>query len=65
MDAKMLKKGGRYNWLNQSERLTYLGSARYPGDRRTWHMFALVDKPDAIWCEVLDSDLSSFEETKD
>ena len=64
MDREALKKGGRYNWTGQSERLIYMGTKHYPGDRRTWHQFALVDKPDDCWCEVLDSDLSGFEETK-
>ena len=61
---EVLKKGGRYNWKGQPERLIYMGTKHYPGDRRTWHQFALVDKPDDCWCEVLDSDLSGFEETK-
>lgn len=58
-----LKKDGRYNRKNQQERLIYMGTKRYPGDLRTWHQFALVDKPDTCWCEVLDSDLPCFEET--
>ena len=64
MDREALKKGGRYNWIDQPERLTYMGTKHYNGDRRTWHQFALVDKPYDCWCEVLDSDLSGFEETK-
>ena len=63
MDRAVLKQGGRYNWKGQPERLIYIGTKHYPGDRRTWHQFALVDKPDTCWSEVLDSDLSSFEET--
>ena len=59
------KIGERYNWKGQPERLIYIGSFRYPGDRRTWHQFALVEKPDSVWCEVLDSELSGFEETKE
>ena len=58
-----LKVGGRYNFRDQSERLVYLGTASYPRDCRTWYQFALVDKPDKVWAEVLASDLSSFEET--
>ena len=59
------KIGGRYNWKGQSERLTYMGTKHYHGDRRTWHQFALVAKPEAVWCEVLESELSLFEETED
>jgi hypothetical protein len=29
-----------------------------------WHQFEKVDKPGTIWCEVLDADLSNFEETE-
>ena len=60
-----MKFGGRYNWIGQPERLVYIGTKHYSGDRRTWRQFAKVDRPDVVWCEVLDSDLSSFEETKD
>jgi hypothetical protein len=63
MTLNELQVGGRYHWRGQPERLIYLGTARYPGDHRTWHQFALVEKPDDCWCEVLDSDLSGFEET--
>lgn len=63
MSAPQMTVGGRYNWRNQPERLVYLGAAHYPGDRRHWHQFALVEKPGKCWCEVLDSDLSSFEES--
>ena len=55
--------GGRYNWKHQPERLAYMGLRRYPGDRRTWHQFEKVDAPGVVWCEVLDDDLSMFEET--
>lgn len=64
MSPDQLKIGGRYNWLGQPERLTYLGIQRYPGDGRAWHQFAKVDEPEAVWCEVLASDLLRFEETK-
>jgi hypothetical protein len=57
------KRGGRYNWRGQPERLTYIGTKHYPGDRRTWYQFELVDKPGKVWCEVLESDLECFEET--
>jgi len=55
--------GGKYNWRGQNERLAYMGVARYPGDRRAWHQFEKVDEPGAVWCEVLDGDLASFEAT--
>jgi hypothetical protein len=41
-----------------------MGSRRYRGDGREWHQFEKVDKPGAVWCEVLDSDLELFEETE-
>jgi hypothetical protein len=63
MNPNELRKGGRYNWRNQPERLIYMGTAQYPGDRRTWHQFAKVESPDVVWSEVLESDLQSFEET--
>ena len=53
--------GGRYNWRNQPERLIYLGN-NWSGNG-FWHQFALVEEPENVWCEVLDSDLESFEET--
>ena len=58
-----LKRGGKYNWKNQPERLIYLGFNHYLGDRRSWHQFAKVEQPDVVWCEVLESELHFFEET--
>lgn len=55
-----LVRGGRYNWKNQPERLIYMGKELSNG---WWHQFALVDEPGVVWCEVRESDLSSFEET--
>jgi len=64
MDRAALKKGGRYNWIGQPDRLIYMGTKHYPGDRRTWFQFSLVGKdPEVCWCEVLESDLSGFKET--
>ncbi len=60
-----MKINGRYNWKNQPERLIYLGAKHYHDDLRKWHQFAKVEKPDVVWCEVLDADLSNFEETKE
>jgi len=56
------KMGERYNWKGQSERLIYLGH-HFSGNGY-WHQFALVSKPDKVWCEVLTSDLRMLEETK-
>lgn len=61
LTAKDLIICGRYNWKGQPERLSYIGPQRYNGDSRTWHQFALVDVPGVCWCEVLESDLKSFE----
>lgn len=63
MKPEDLKIGGRYNWRHQPERLTYMGAKLYPGDRRRWHQFALIEKPGECWSEVLDGDLPSFEES--
>ena len=57
-------KGGRYNWIDQPERLVYMGATRYPGDPRIWHQFAKVATPNVCWSEVLTADLASFEETE-
>jgi len=54
-----VKIGGKYNWVNQPERLIYIGQ-EYP-----WHQFEKVDEPGKVWCEVLDSDMRMLEETKD
>ena len=56
-----LKKGGKYNWRDQPERLVYLGN-NWSGNGN-WHQFALVSSPKDIWCECLDSDLRMIEET--
>lgn len=55
--------GGRYNWKCQPERLVYLGK-NWSGNGY-WHQFAKVDTPTEVWCEVLDYQLESFEETTD
>ena len=55
------KKGGRYNWVNQKERLIYLGH-NWSGNGY-WHQFALVEEPNKVWCEVQDEQLNSFEAT--
>ena len=52
-----MKRGGRYNWIGQPERLVYL--RRFNG----WHQFEKIDEPGEVWCEVPDSDLYMFEET--
>jgi hypothetical protein len=57
-------KGHRYNWIGQSERLEFAGTTRYGNDPRVWYQFEKIDQPGEVWCEVLASDLSSFEETK-
>lgn len=57
------KKGGKYNWKGQPERLIYLGTARYPRDKYPWYQFAKVTEPCSVWCEVLEYDLQHFEET--
>jgi hypothetical protein len=50
--------GGKYNWKGQPERLEYLGKAG------VWYQFAKTSNLRKVWCEVLEEDLKSFEETK-
>lgn len=57
-----LIKGEKYNWINQKERLIYLGY-NFSGNGH-WYQFALVESPNDVWCECLASDLISIEETK-
>ena len=54
--------GKKYNFKNQPERLVYLGK-NWSGNGY-WHQFALVESPDKVWNESLDSDLKLIEETK-
>lgn len=51
--------GGKYNWINQPQRLVYLGK------KGSWHQFALISNPTRVWCEVLTSDLFMLEETEE
>ena len=51
-------KGNKYKWKGQSDQLVYLG---YNHDGGWWHQFALVSKPDVIWCEVTGKDLELLE----
>lgn len=53
-----MQVGGKYNWINQPERLVYLGK------KGSWHQFALASNPRKVWCEVLEEDLRCLEETK-
>jgi len=61
MEKLILKKGEKYNWMNQKERLIYLG-LNFSGNG-FWHQFALVDSPTDIWCECQPSDLLNIEPT--
>ncbi len=56
-----MKKGGRYNWKGQPERLVYVGRNR--NGHGLWHQFEKVGEPGVVWCEVLDADLVMLEET--
>jgi len=62
MTPQTMKKGGRYNWKSQPERLIYLG--RNWSGNGYWHQFERVGEPGVVWCEVLDSDLPMIEETQ-
>jgi hypothetical protein len=54
--------GNKYKWKCGPEILTYLGY-NWSGNGY-WHQFALVEKPDEVWCEVLGCDLHMLEEVK-
>ncbi len=56
-----LIRGNRYNWVNQPERLIYLGFN--PSGNGYWYQFALIDSPTVVWCECLDSDLKNIVKT--
>lgn len=58
MNREDMRIGARYNWRNQPERLIYLGK------KGCWHQFELVTWPGNVWCEILDYDLKSIEETQ-
>jgi hypothetical protein len=59
LTSKTMKRGGRYNWKGQPERLVYLGKKGF------WHQFRKIGDPRPVWCEVLDENLHMLEETKD
>ena len=62
LQASTMKRGGRYNWKNQPERLIYLG--RNWSGNGYWHQFKKIGDPREVWCEVLDEDLHMLEETE-
>ena len=59
----MIRKGGKYNWKGQAERLVYLGLCEPRNGR--WHQFAKVESPGLVWCEVLAKDLHLLELTEE
>ena len=56
--------GNRYNFVNQKERLIYMGY-EYAGG--CWHQFAKVSEPEVVWCEVSEQQTTEkyLEETKE
>lgn len=56
-----MKRGGRYNWKGQPDRLVYLG--RNWSGNGYWHQFRKIGDPRPVWCEVVDADLHLMEET--
>jgi len=57
-----LKLGEKYNWINQKERLVYIGK-NYSGNGY-WHQFEKIDEPGIVWCEIKAADLHMIENTK-
>lgn len=51
--------GDTYRWVNQSDRLTYVGK------EGPWYQFKKKASiyPDIVWCEILEMDLHMIEET--
>ena len=58
-----LKRGRKYNFKGQPERLVYLGH-NFSGNGY-WHQFAKVETPSKVWAEVLTSHLHCIEESKE
>ena len=50
--------GNKYNFINQKERLVYLGRSM------GWHQFAKVENPQDVCIELTDCDLHLIEETE-
>ena len=57
-----MKIGEKYNWIDQPERLVYIGK-NWSGNGY-WHQFEKIGEPGVVWCEVLDDQLCSFEVSK-
>lgn len=55
-----MKLGARYNWINQPDRLVYIGVSK----NGYWHCFRKIGDERPVWCEVLDADLCMIEETQ-
>ena len=53
---------GKYNWINQPERLVYIGRYLHPDG--FWYQFEKIGEPGVVWCEVRAEDLKMIEETK-
>lgn len=58
MKAADLKVGYPYNWVHQHDKLIYVGKAG------SWFQFRKIGDTRPVWCEVLEEDLASIEETK-
>lgn len=57
--------GGKFKLKYSADRpvqLVYFGRKTYLGDRRFWYRFAKAEKPDEVWCELLEEDLNLIEE---
>ena len=61
LTPETMKRGGRYNWKGQPDRLIYLG--RNCRGNGYWHQFKKIGDPRPVWCEVVDADLHMLEET--
>ncbi len=61
MKAEEMDVGSFYNFVEQTERLVYLGN-NFSGNGY-WHQFALVSEPTVAWCELQKMDLAMIELT--
>lgn len=61
MQPKDLKVGGRYNFVNQKDRLIYLGRGN---NAWCFHEFENVEQPGVVWTYLPDKDIYMLEQTR-
>lgn len=61
LTPETMKRGGRYNFKNQQDRLIYLG--RNWSGNGFWHQFRKIGDLRKVWAEVRDDELDLLEES--